>query len=217
LQRWIFTQRLQYDEAMAIKATIEIDAGNKTFATGLMPDLIAALRRVRAGELMAVSSNEPGIGPDIEAWCRFTRNALVESNVEARRARWVIRCGDAPAERDAGRALGQRLWLYTNFDCNLRCNYCCVRSSPRAPRRALGLARVRRIAAEARELGVTEIFVTGGEPFLLDDIGDILTACAAAAPTTVLTNGMLLVGRRLKILQSLPRDRVTFQISLDSP
>ena len=92
-----------------------------------------------------------------------------------------------------------------------------MRSSPKAPRRALGSERVRRIASEAAALGVGEIFVTGGEPFLLDDIGDILTACAAAAPTTVLTNGMLLVGRRLEILRALPRDRVTLQISLDSP
>jgi molybdenum cofactor biosynthesis enzyme MoaA len=90
-------------------------------------------------------------------------------------------------------------------------------SSPKAPRRALGSERVRRIASEAAALGVSEIFVTGGEPFLLDDIGDILTACAAAAPTTALTNGMLLVGRRLEILRELPRDRVTLQISLDSP
>ena len=66
-------------------------------------------------------------------------------------------------------------------------------------------------------LGVGEIFVTGGEPFLLKDIGDILTACAAAVPTTVLTNGMLFVGRRLETLRALPRDRVTLQVSLDSP
>ena len=70
---------------------------------------------------------------------------------------------------------------------------------------------------EAAELGVSEIFVTGGEPFLLADIGEILTACAAAAPTTVLTNGMLFAGRRLETLALLPRDRVTLQISLDSP
>ena len=69
-----------------------------------------------------------------------------------------------------------------------------MRSSPKAPRRALGLARVRRIASEAAELGIREIFVTGGEPFLLPDIGEILVACAAAAPTTVLTNGMLVCG-----------------------
>ena len=120
-----------------------------------------------------------------------------------------------PAE-DA-RPVGSRLWLYTNFDCNLRCDYCCVRSSPQAPRRALGLERVRRIAHEAAGLGVSEIFVTGGEPFLLADIGEILIACATAAPTTVLTNGMLFTGRRLESLRALPRERVTLQISLDSP
>ena len=112
--------------------------------------------------------------------------------------------------------MGGRLWLYTNFDCNLRCDYCCVRSSPTAPRRELGLGRVQRIAREAAELGVQEIFVTGGEPFLLEDIGEILVSCAAAAPTTVLTNGMLFTGRRIESLLVLPRDRITLQISLDS-
>ena len=73
------------------------------------------------------------------------------------------------------------------------------------------------VATEAAELGVSEMFVTGGEPFLLPDIGKILAACAAAVPTTVLTNGMLFAGRRLETLLSLPRDRLTLQISLDSP
>ena len=120
-------------------------------------------------------------------------------------------------EPEAARVVGSRLWLYTNFDCNLRCSYCCVRSSPRAERRPLGLARVRRIASEAAQLGVQEIFLTGGEPFLLDDIGEIITLCAEAAPTTVLTNGMLFSGRRLETLRSLRRGRVAIQISLDSP
>jgi molybdenum cofactor biosynthesis enzyme MoaA len=118
---------------------------------------------------------------------------------------------------DENRPVGSRLWLYTNFNCNLHCDYCCVRSSPTAPRRELGLARVQRIAGEAAELGVKEIFVTGGEPFLVEDIGEILACCAAAAPTTVLTNGMLFAGRRAEILEALPRDRIVLQISLDSP
>jgi len=92
-----------------------------------------------------------------------------------------------------------------------------VRSSPTAPRRELGRERVERIAREARGLGVKEIFVTGGEPFLLEDIGEILAACAAAAPTTVLTNGMLFAGRRAESLRALPRDRIVLQISIDSP
>jgi TusA-related sulfurtransferase len=202
---------------MAIRADVELEAGAKTFASGLLVELITALRRARPGGLVAVIGCDRAVGTDLEAWCRFTRNSLVEVTVERDRHRWVIRCGEAPDDLDVQRPLGSRLWLYTNFDCNLRCDYCCVRSSPKAPRRALGAERIRRIASEALALGVEEIFVTGGEPFLLDDIGEILTRCAVAAPTTVLTNGMLLVGRRLDILRSLPRDRVTLQISLDSP
>ena len=199
------------------RADIELDAGVKTFATGLLMDLIAALRRSRPGALVAVIGDVARIGSELETWCRFTRNSLVDTAYEGGRMRWLIRCGEAPGYSDPERAVGSRLWLYTNFDCNLNCDYCCVRSSPKAERRALGLARVQRIASEAAELEIREIFVTGGEPFLLLDIGKILIACAAAAPTTVLTNGMLFKGSRLAALRSLPRDRVTVQISLDSP
>src|SRR5581483_11299635 len=169
------------DRCMRINAKIELDAGNKTFASGLLPELIAALRQSRKGDLVAVTSADPMIGPELEAWCRFTRNSLVDTEVEEGRTRWVLRYGEAPEDVGEDRPIGSRLWLYTNFDCNLACDYCCVRSSPKAPRRALGLARVRRIAMEATELGVREIFVTGGEPFMLPDIGEILVACAAAA------------------------------------
>jgi len=200
---------------MRTNADVELDAGTKTFASGLLPDLIDTLRRSRQGDLVAVTSGDPTIGPELEAWCRFTRNSLVDVAVQEGHTRWVFRYGEAPEQED--RPVGSRLWLYTNFDCNLSCDYCCVRSSPKAPRRPLGIERVRRIACEAAELGVSEIFVTGGEPFMLPEIGEILTVCAAAAPTTVLTNGMLFAGRRLEMLRSLPRERVTLQISLDSP
>ena len=202
---------------MRTNANVELDAGTKTFASGLLPDLIAALRRSHKGDLVAVISRDPNIGPELEAWCRFTRNSLVDVAIEQGRTRWVLRYGEAPEQVGRDRPVGSRLWLYTNFDCNLSCDYCCVRSSPKAPRRALGFERVRRIAVEAAELGVSEIFVTGGEPFMLPDIGEILAACAGAAPTTVLTNGMLFTGRRLETLRSLSRERVTLQISLDSP
>src|SRR5262249_44640086 len=139
-------------------ANVEIDAGIKTFASGLLPDLIAALRRSRKGDLVAVTSNDPRLGPELEAWCRFTRNSLVDTAVEQGRIRWLFRYGEVPANVGEDRPVGSRLWLYTNFDCNLSCDYCCVRSSPKVPRRMLGIERVRRIAAEAAELRVSEIF-----------------------------------------------------------
>jgi MoaA/NifB/PqqE/SkfB family radical SAM enzyme len=107
--------------------------------------------------------------------------------------------------------------MYTNFDCNLACDYCCVRSSPQTARAALGLDRVRQLATEAVEAGVCELVLTGGEPFLLPDIDDLVAACTAVLPTTLLTNGMLLRGRRLDALRRMDRDRLTLQISLDSP
>jgi organic radical activating enzyme len=202
---------------MTRAATVELDAGSKTFATGLLSDLIAALRASRQGDLLAVSGDDAALGVELEAWCRFTRNSLVASDVVAGRPRWTIRRGEADMGVDPERRpIGSRIWLYTNFDCNLRCDYCCVRSSPRAARRPLGVDTIRRIAAEAAELGVGEIFLTGGEPFLLPGIGDIMAACAAAAPTTVLTNGMLLKGRRLEVLRRQSQHRVTLQVSIDS-
>jgi radical SAM family protein/4Fe-4S single cluster protein len=203
-----------------MRADVDLDIGRKTFTSGLLPELIAVLRRSRSGDLVAVVGDEPSIGPQLETWYRFTGNALLEATLENGRNRWIFRYGAvavlAGVPTEDRRPVGSRLWLYTNFDCNLHCDYCCVRSSPTVPRRELGLARVQRIAREAAELGVTEIFVTGGEPFLLEDIGDILLSCAAAAPTTVLTNGMLFTGRRAESLQALPRDRIVLQISLDS-
>ena len=196
---------------------IELDIGRKTFASGILPELIAVLRRSRPGRLIAIIGDDPTIGSDFETWCRLTGNALLETGIQNGRARFVFRCGPVSVSSGDDRPLGSRLWLYTNFDCNLHCDYCCVRSSPTTARRELGLARVQRIAREAAELGVQEIFVTGGEPFLLNDIGEILLACATVAPTTVLTNGMLFAGRRAEMLRELPLDRVALQISLDSP
>jgi len=204
-----------------MKPNIDLDIGRKTFASGLLPELIGVLGRSRPGDLVALIGDERSIGPELETWCRFTGNPLLETALENGRVRWIFRCGAVPAPAalpaEDNRPVGSRLWLYTNFDCNLHCDYCCVRSSPTAPRRELSLERVQQIAREAAELGVKEIFVTGGEPFLLEEIGEILLACAAAAPTTVLTNGMLFTGRRKDSLRGLPRDRIVLQISLDSP
>jgi len=198
-----------------IVAQVELRGSQKSFGEGLLVDLIAALRSTREGELVALTLTSAATGEDLARWAEVTGNSIVGVTEESDGIRWVIRHGAVPQD-EPERPIGRRLWLYTNFDCNLACTYCCVRSSPRAPRRELGFSRIQRIANESRELGVEEIFITGGEPFLLSDIGDVIRACAEAAPTTVLTNGMLFKGSRLEALRNLPRDRVTLQISVDS-
>jgi pyruvate-formate lyase-activating enzyme len=200
-----------------MRPRVEIGPTDKTFASGLLLELLAAMRATSEGDLIALRAGA-SIGSDLEAWARLTDNAIVDkSDAPDGTVRWLIRNGHAPGMGDDERPVGSRLWLYTNFDCNLACDYCCVRSSPHAPRRELGLATVRRIAEEAPSLGVREMFVTGGEPMLLPDIVEILAACASAAPTTLLTNGLLLKGAPLDAMRALPRERVALQVSLDSP
>jgi MoaA/NifB/PqqE/SkfB family radical SAM enzyme len=108
-----------------------------------------------------------------------------------------------------------KLWLYTNYDCNLRCSYCVAKSSPNAPRRALGLANVQRLVDEAVDLGFSEIFFTGGEPFVLNDIYAMLAYASARQRTNVLTNAMILRGARLDQLCAIANDNLIVQVSLD--
>ena len=120
-----------------------------------------------------------------------------------------------------GPRLGTRLWLYTNFDCNLACDYCCAESAPNPPngRRRLPVDVAQRAAEEFAGLGGRELLLTGGEPFLHPLLTDIVGACGRflAEPVTILTNAMVFErGPRRKVLESLDPERVVLQVSLDS-
>jgi MoaA/NifB/PqqE/SkfB family radical SAM enzyme len=111
--------------------------------------------------------------------------------------------------------LSPKLWVYTNYDCNLRCAYCLAESHPRALRRGIGLQAVEQIVDEALELGFEGVYFTGGEPFLLDEICTMLAYASARLPATVLTNAMLFAGRRFEELVEVNNERLTIQVSLD--
>jgi pyruvate-formate lyase-activating enzyme len=159
--------------------------------------------------------NPAQLQPMILMWCERTGNELVEIDSHYVAVRRGVR-PDPTARLAPDQLPGTRLWLYTNFDCNLSCDYCCVLSSPQTDRRALGPDRVRQLAAEAVAAGVSELILTGGEPFLLPDLAELVAVCTDALPTTLLTNGVLFRGRRLETLRAMDRDRLTLQISLDS-
>jgi MoaA/NifB/PqqE/SkfB family radical SAM enzyme len=112
-----------------------------------------------------------------------------------------------------------KLWIYTNYDCNLKCSYCVARSGPTVPRRALGLENVMRLVDEGTRLGFGDIFFTGGEPFILDEIYEMLAYSARTVRTTVLTNAMILRGSRLerlvKLSHEVPANNLIVQVSLD--
>ncbi|UGY91231.1 radical SAM protein [Streptomyces gobiensis] len=108
-----------------------------------------------------------------------------------------------------------RLWLYTNFHCNLACDYCAVASSPRATPRTLPAETFRGLVDEGVAAGFTELYITGGEPFLHPDIVQLLDYASSQLPTVVMTNALLLRGRRADGLGELADRKLTIQTSLD--
>jgi len=112
--------------------------------------------------------------------------------------------------------VGGRLWLYSNYHCNLACAYCLTESSPSAARRVLDRALIDKIAAGAVAEGFTSFGVTGGEPFMRPDMVDILLELQTHLPVLVLSNATLFTGRVLEDVRRLAGTRVAIQISLDS-
>jgi pyruvate-formate lyase-activating enzyme len=158
-------------------------------------------------------------GPDeveaVRRWTEATGNTVLmvhPDSVEVLRGRAPDPIAALPPERRPG----FRLWVYTNFHCNLACDYCCVESSPSAAPRVITVDEFGRLVAEAVDSGVAELFLTGGEPFMLLDLDERLRIATAALPTTVLTNAMVWSGERRRRLEALPREGLTLQISLDS-
>jgi MoaA/NifB/PqqE/SkfB family radical SAM enzyme len=123
-------------------------------------------------------------------------------------------CGQVHPERE--NPLLSRLWVYTNYDCNLRCSYCLVSSSPSTPRRGLPLDEFCQLVDEAVALGCVEVFLTGGEPAILPHITDMIAYATPRLRTTMLTNGLLWKGPRLARLEAINHPNLTLQVSLDS-
>jgi MoaA/NifB/PqqE/SkfB family radical SAM enzyme len=118
---------------------------------------------------------------------------------------------------DGGR-VGDRLWLYATYHCNLACGYCLTESSPRiANRRELPAASLVRAVREARELGFRSVGITGGEVFMLPWYPDALVEMSRVLPTVTLTNATLFTDRVLRRLEPLAELDAALQISLDAP
>lgn len=182
----------------------------------LAASLIALVAGTATGSTVIVPVANREEADIVHRWCQGTGNSVYAvhgESVEIYRGSFPESAVGMSAERRPG----YRLWLYTNFHCNLACDYCCVESSPRSEPRMLSAESVSRLVTEGVEAGAGEVYLTGGEPFLHPDIAQIVSICVAAAPTVLLTNAMLLRGSRLEALASMPRDGLTLQVSVDSP
>lgn len=115
----------------------------------------------------------------------------------------------------------EELWFHTGTRCNLACDFCLEGSSPSDKRlQSPKLAEVKPYIDEALTLGVEQFSFTGGEPFLVKDIIDILDYASQFKPCLVLTNGTDPLLKRfdaLVALQAKQQHPISMRISIDSP
>jgi pyruvate-formate lyase-activating enzyme len=112
------------------------------------------------------------------------------------------------------------LWIQVSGTrCNIECRHCFNNSGPRETTFGLmTLEAVNRAIAAAAARGVREIYFTGGEPFLNAQLLEMVARALAVAPTTVLTNGMLISDRiadTLADLATAARYSLEMRVSLD--
>jgi uncharacterized Fe-S cluster-containing radical SAM superfamily protein len=205
-----------------------VDGGSMDCGSGLLLLITRAMRRVDPGGVVGVRSEEPSVAVDLPVWAELVGHDITAEVHEGDAGPWWFAVRRAGASESAAglqpvsvfssgdaTPLGTRLWVYTNFDCNLACTYCCAESSPQAPARRVTAELVVSALAEFRALGGREVFFTGGEPFMHPDLDHLLSA-AHDLKRTVLTNAMIIGrGRRRDTLEGLDRD-VVLQVSLDS-
>lgn len=198
-----------------------IDGGDLDCGSGLLLLITRSMRRLPEGGRLGIRSAEPSVTVDLPAWAELVGHAVAVSHAESEAGPWwfvVEKAGQQSRSvftTGETTPIGQRLWVYTNFDCNLACDYCCAQSSPQALARRFPVDVARSAFAEFAELGGREVFLTGGEPFMHPELGDLLAA-AEGLDRTLLTNAMILGrGRRRETLEAMDRS-VALQVSLDS-
>jgi len=211
--------------------TVEYDGGDMDCGSGLLLAITTRMRGIEPGEVMLVHTSERSVLADLPAWARLAGHDLADVQparsdagpwrMWVRRGRPRVAASAVSPRPDysagAPAPLGTRLWLYSNFHCNLACGYCCAGSSPRADPRLMPVELATQAAEQFAVLGGQELLITGGEPFLHPQLDQLVAVSAAHVPVTVLTNAMVFgTGRRREMLESMDRKRVTLQISLDS-
>ncbi len=198
-----------------------IDGGDLDCGSGLLLLITRNMRRLEESGRLGIRSAEPSVVVDLPSWADMVGHSIAARHAESENGPWWFVVEKVGAQSStvfsagASTPVGERLWVYSNFDCNLACDYCCAQSSPGATARRFPVETARVAFEEFRSIGGKEVFLTGGEPFMHPDLGD-LVAAASGLECTVLTNAMILQrGRRREVLEALDRS-VALQVSLDS-
>lgn len=84
--------------------------------------------------------------------------------------------------------------------CNLRCQGCYARAQHRPVEREMGHDQLRSVIAEAKDLGISFVFLAGGEPLIRPDILDITNALPEVI-FPLFTNGLLITDETIARLR----------------
>lgn len=85
------------------------------------------------------------------------------------------------------------LQLNINFNCNLNCVMCHMDKKKKLVKKELGLEELKKVVFEGKEMGIKNVLILGGEPFLWKDLFKLIEFCnKEGMDTTVITNGTLL-------------------------
>jgi MoaA/NifB/PqqE/SkfB family radical SAM enzyme/SAM-dependent methyltransferase len=106
-------------------------------------------------------------------------------------------------------------WFHLTDRCTLACRHCLFGASP-AQAATLTPEALAQGIGEARDLGCTLFYFTGGEPFVYQGFVPMVAEVLAEPEVhvVVLSNG-LLIREHLGALISLPRERFHLQLSMD--
>ena len=114
----------------------------------------------------------------------------------------------------------RELWFHTGTVCNLSCPFCLEGSKPGDNRlNKITFDDAQPFIDEAMSLGVEKFSFTGGEPFVIRDMFEILDYTLQFRPCLVLTNGTKPLISRIKEILPLKNkpNALNFRISIDYP
>ncbi|HSH12767.1 MAG TPA: radical SAM protein, partial [Desulfurivibrionaceae bacterium] len=158
-------------------------------------------------------------GPEARRLLEHQPTTPVETLARAQLENQLTLAAPGPSYQGRGAHLQltslRECWFHLTSKCNLSCRHCLFDCSP-AGGQSLAPDLLRQGLREARELGSTIFYFTGGEPFIypgfLQFLADLLREPDLHA--VILTNGLLLE-QHLVELALLPKERLHLQISLD--
>ena len=104
------------------------------------------------------------------------------------------------------------------YGCPLHCSYCSNPLDLAAYRDELTTPEWRRVLAEARDLGVLQLHLSGGEPLLRRDLAEIVRGAGELGLyTNLITSALGLTARRAEQLRAAGLDHVQISVQADEP